>query len=196
MVPALEVSPAAQSELPVSTAAPLKDRQTDRRCCLTGLASWGPYWLRFLSSPQQGCLRWDCPQPFILRFSQPFGSARHSTGPGCFYVQEVSRRFIFALSLGTWGQFSFMSTKQTTYQDDVQPPSPTHFSSFTKMGLVLNHRRKKILIPDPSGLVFTRKSKMPKENRSLWRMVREDSSWLAGWCVAGGPTNGIGSWIS
>lgn len=29
MVPALEVSPAAPSELPVSTAAPLKDRQTD-----------------------------------------------------------------------------------------------------------------------------------------------------------------------
>lgn len=26
-------------------------------------------------------------------------------------------------------------------------------------------------------------------------MVREDSSWLAGWCVAGGPANGIGSWI-
>lgn len=35
-----------------------------------------------------------------------------------------------------------MSTKQTTYQDDVQPPSPTHFSSCTKMGLALNHRRK------------------------------------------------------
>ena len=139
-------SPRSQPSSTIRTSreyrSPLEG-QTDRCCCLTGLASWGPYWLRFLSSPQQGCLRWDCPQPFILRFSQPFGSARHSTGPGCFYVQEVRRRFIFALSLGTWGQFSFMSTKQTTYQDDVQPPSPTHFSSFTKMGLVLNHRRKK-----------------------------------------------------
>jgi hypothetical protein len=100
MVPALEVNPAAPSELPVSTAAPLKDRQTDI-AALLGLPREDPIDRGFLAPHSWLPALGLSSQPFILRFSHPFGSARHSTGPGCFYVQEVSRRFIFALSLGS-----------------------------------------------------------------------------------------------
>lgn len=124
----LEVSPAAPSELPVSTAAPLKDRQTDRHSCLAGLA-----------------LRTQLTEVFLLPtaglpavgVSSAFHSVVFSALRKCeavnsqrFYVQEVSRRFIFALSLGSLRSVFFYEHK-TDYiprlRRSLPSPIPFHF---------------------------------------------------------------------
>ena len=52
-----------------------------------------------------------------------------------------------------------MSTKQITYQDDVQP---LPLSIFWKKWVQLRIIGEKVLLPDPSGLFFTSKSRMLK----------------------------------
>lgn len=92
---------------PQSTAAPLKDRQTDRHSCLLGLPPEDPTDRGFYS-PQQGCLQVGVSSAFHSVVFSP-SSARHSTGQAsctggqqkvyfCIILRE------FEVSFFSWAQ--------------------------------------------------------------------------------------------
>lgn len=142
MVPALEVSPAAPSELPVSTAAPLKDRQADRHSCLAGLASWGPNWPSFLTSHSRAACSGGVLSLSFCGFLSP-SEVRGSQQGQALLCTGGQQKVYFCIILREF-EVSFLSWAQKRLHTKTMHslPSPIPFSFYKKMDLALNHRRK------------------------------------------------------